>query len=173
MKPMKSTPKAKKAAKKKPAVKKKAAVKKPALKKVPEIQDFVFETLDKDKAKDIVVIPLKGKTSIADYMIIATGTSSRHVSSMAQKLKERLNAERKIKARLEGLATGDWAIIDAGDVMVHLFLPAMRERYGLEKLWQDATELPVEKVLVVEAARAKAPRRKAATARKPRARKTT
>lgn len=108
---------------------------KPALKKVPELQDFIRDTLDGDKAVDIVTLPLKGKTEIADYMIIASGTSSRHVASMAQKLRDRLSSEHKIKARVEGLENGDWAIIDAGDVMVHLFRPEVRSFYDLEKLW--------------------------------------
>src|ERR1035437_3202705 len=121
------------AAKTKKAPAKKAL--KPVVKKIAELQDFISATLDSDKAKNIVSIPLKGKTTIADYMLIATGTSSRHVSAMAQKLRDRLSTERKIKARVEGLETGDWAIIDACDVMVHLFREEVREFYDLEKLW--------------------------------------
>ena len=122
-----------------PAAKTKKAPAKKALKtvvkKYVELQDYISATLDGDKAQNIVSIPLKGKTTIADYMLIATGTSSRHVSGMAQKLRDKLSAERKIKARVEGLETGDWAIIDAGDVMVHLFREEVREYYDLEKLW--------------------------------------
>lgn len=99
------------------------------------LQEFISSTLDSDKAQDIVSIDLKGKTAIADYMLIATGTSSRHVSSMAQKLCDKLSTDRKIKARLEGMETGDWVIVDAGDVMVHLFREEVREFYNLEKLW--------------------------------------
>ena len=124
---------------KSPALKtKKAAVKrtvKPVIKKISELHDFISATLDGDKAKNIVSIPLKGKTTIADYMLIATGTSSRHVSGMAQKLRDKLSTERQIKARVEGLESGDWAIVDAGDVMVHLFREEVREFYDLEKLW--------------------------------------
>lgn len=127
--------KAKKAPAKKAPVKKAAKTAKPALKKVPELQDFIVASLDSDKAKNIVVISLKGKTAIADYMVIATGTSSRHVVALAQKLRDRLSAERKFKARVEGLDNGDWAILDAGDVMVHLFREEVREFYDLEKLW--------------------------------------
>jgi ribosome-associated protein len=112
---------------------KKAA--KPVIKKVAELHDYISATLDSDKAINIVSIPLKGKTTIADYMLIATGTSSRHVSGMAQKLRDKLSTERKIKARVEGLESGDWAIVDAGDVMVHLFREEVREFYDLEKLW--------------------------------------
>ncbi len=125
---------------KRPAVAKRAAspakkAAKPVVKKPVELQDFILATLDSDKAKNIVAIPLKGKTTIADYMLIATGTSSRHVAGMAQKLRDKLSTERKIKARVEGLETGDWAIIDAGDVMVHLFREEVRDFYDLEKLW--------------------------------------
>jgi ribosome-associated protein len=121
-------------AKTKKAPAKKAAAK-PVIKKAAELQDFISEVLDGDKALNIVCIPLKGKTTIADYMIIATGTSSRHVSGLAQKLRDKLSTERKIKARVEGLESGDWAIIDAVDVMVHVFREEVREFYDLEKLW--------------------------------------
>jgi ribosome-associated protein len=122
-----TAPKAKKATAPKKA---KLAVKKPD-----ELQDFIFQSLDSDKGKDIVTLPLKGKTTIADFMLIATGTSTRHVIGMAQKLRDKLSVERKIKARLEGLDSGDWVIVDAGDVMVHLFREEVREFYDLEKLW--------------------------------------
>jgi ribosome-associated protein len=122
-----TVPKAKKATAPKKA---KLAVKKPD-----ELQDFIFQSLDSDKGKDIVTLPLKGKTTIADFMLIATGTSTRHVIGMAQKLRDKLSIEYKIKARLEGLDSGDWVIVDAGDVMVHLFREEVREFYDLEKLW--------------------------------------
>jgi ribosome-associated protein len=128
-------------AKKTPAPKRAAAatpskkISKPAATPRVELKEFIASLLDADKAQNTVCIPLKGKTSIADFMLIATGTSSRHVSSMAQKLRDKLSAERKIKARVEGLESGDWAIIDAGDVMVHLFRAEVREFYDLEKLW--------------------------------------
>jgi len=122
-----AAPKTKKAPAKKAA---KLVVKKPV-----ELQDFILKALDGDKAQNIVSMPLKGKTTIADYMLIATGTSSRHVSAMAKNLAEKLNTERKIRARVEGLESGDWAIIDAGDVMVHLFREEVRDFYDLEKLW--------------------------------------
>ena len=118
--------------KKSPAVKKSAKAAKAVHE---ELQAFISAALDKDKALDIVSIPLKGKTIIADYMLIATGTSSRHVSSMAQKLCDKLKSDRKIKARLEGKEGGDWVIVDAGDVMVHLFREEVRSFYNLEKLW--------------------------------------
>lgn len=127
--------KAKKSAVPKKPVKK--AAKKPVKteKKRVDLKDFISSALDGDKAKDIVCLDMKGKNSITDFMIVATGTSSRHVVSTAQKLKEKLNAEYKIKAHIEGQGTGDWVIVDAGDVIVHLFREEVREFYNLEKLW--------------------------------------
>jgi ribosome-associated protein len=93
-----------------------------------------MKLLDQDKGENIVSIDLAGKTSIADYMVIVTGRSSRQVAGMAEKLRERLATE-GIRARLEGQDTGDWVIVDAGDVIVHLFRPEVREFYNLEKLW--------------------------------------
>lgn len=101
----------------------------------PELEKFIFDSLDADKGVNIVSIDLAGKTSIADYMVIVTGTSSRHVSGMAQKLRDRLSEVFKIKAQIEGMESGDWVIVDAGDVMVHLFREEVRGHYNLEKLW--------------------------------------
>lgn len=98
------------------------------------MHDLVLKLLDQDKGENIISINLAGKTSIADYMVIVTGRSSRQVAAMAEKLRERLAAE-GIRARLEGQDTGDWVIVDAGDVIVHLFRPEVREFYNLEKLW--------------------------------------
>jgi ribosome-associated protein len=95
---------------------------------------MVVKYLDQDKGIDIVSIPLEGRSSLADYMVIATGTSSRHVSGMAQKLKDRLTKE-GYRPRIEGATTGDWVIVDAGDVIVHLFRAEVRKFYNLEKLW--------------------------------------
>jgi ribosome-associated protein len=93
-----------------------------------------MKLLDQDKGENIVSIDLSGKTSIADHMIIVTGRSSRQVAAMAEKLKEKLGAE-GIRTRIEGKETGDWVIVDAGDVIVHIFRPEVREFYNLEKLW--------------------------------------
>lgn len=93
-----------------------------------------MKMLDQDKGENIVSIDLSGKTAIADYMIIVTGKSTRQVIGMAEKLRARLGDE-GIKARLEGQNTGDWVIVDAGDVIVHIFRPEVREFYNLEKLW--------------------------------------
>ena len=93
-----------------------------------------MKALDQDKGEDIVSIDLAGKTSIADHMVIVTGRSSRQVGGMAENLRDRL-AKEGIKARLEGLENGDWVIVDAGDVIVHIFRPEVRVFYNLEKLW--------------------------------------
>ncbi len=105
-----------------------------------EILDLVKTILDDDKAEDIVVIDLAGKTSIADYMVIATGNSSRMVSAMADHLYEKLKAK-NILPRMEGQDNADWVLIDAFDVIVHLFRPEVREFYNIEKMWGAASEL--------------------------------
>jgi ribosome-associated protein len=94
----------------------------------------VTATLDDNKAEDVVVIDLSGKTSIADYMVIACGTSQRHVGAMTSKLRERLKAMGS-GVSVEGETHCDWVLIDAGDVVVHLFRPEVRTFYSLERLW--------------------------------------
>jgi len=98
------------------------------------LKDLVVKTLDNDKAEDIVDINLSGKTSIADHMVICTGRSSRQVIALAENLSETLN-KNGYKSRLEGCDTGDWVILDAGDIIVHVFRPEVREFYKLEKMW--------------------------------------
>ncbi len=95
----------------------------------------VLASLDDDKAEDIVQIDLRGKTSIADHMVIASGRSTRQVASISQKLAEKLKAEFGILCKVEGAEIGDWVLIDAGDVIVHVFRPEVREFYQLEKMW--------------------------------------
>ena len=94
--------------------------------------------MDADKADDIITINLAGQSALADYIIIASGTSSRHVAGMAEKLKDRLNVRGIKRVKMEGRATADWVAIDAGDVIVHLFRPEVREFYNLEKMWSGA-----------------------------------
>ncbi len=117
----------------------KAPVKKTAAKTAKpdnRIYDIIMAALDKEKGENIVSIDLTGKTAIADYMVIVSGTSSRQVTGMAEKLKDKLSKE-GFKSRIEGKATGDWVILDAGDVIVHLFRPEVRSFYNLEKLWMS------------------------------------
>lgn len=103
--------------------------------------DLVLHQLDEDQAQEVVTIPLEGKSSIADYMIIATGRSTRQVAAMANKLAERIKKEGKGSARIEGLPAADWVLIDAGDVVVHLFRPEVRSFYNLERMWGIGDEL--------------------------------
>ncbi len=96
---------------------------------------MVQEQLDDDKAGDIVIIDLSGKSSIADYMVIATGQSSRHVGAMTDHLLETFRKNGLRGAKVEGRSRGDWILLDAGDIVIHLFRPEVREFYKLEKLW--------------------------------------
>ena len=96
---------------------------------------LVLASLDDDQALETVSIPLAGKSSIADYMVVASGRSTRQVASMAMKLAEKIKAETGRSVRIEGLPTADWVLIDAGDVIVHLFRPEVRSFYNLERMW--------------------------------------
>ncbi|PJB70415.1 MAG: ribosome silencing factor [Alphaproteobacteria bacterium CG_4_9_14_3_um_filter_47_13] len=102
-----------------------------------QLKEIVEQSLDTDKAEDIVTIDLKGQTAIADYMVIASGTSTRQVSAMAEKLRDRLKALGVSDIRIEGKDLCNWVILDAGDVIVHLFRPEVREFYNIEKMWQS------------------------------------
>jgi ribosome-associated protein len=102
---------------------------------VAALHALILASLDDDQAVETVSIPLAGKTSIADFMVIASGRSTRQVASMAQKLAERIKGELKRQTRIEGLPTADWVLIDAGDVIVHLFRPEVRSFYNLERMW--------------------------------------
>ncbi len=100
-----------------------------------QLFEIVLSSLDDDKAEDVVSIELAGKSTLADYMVIASGRSSRHVASLADHLIERIRDAGFGKARVEGLPQADWVLIDAGDVVVHLFRPEVRDFYQLEKMW--------------------------------------
>lgn len=99
------------------------------------LHQSILTSLDDDKAEEITSIPLAGKSSLADYMVVASGRSSRQVAAMAEHLIERLKRDHGVNARVEGLPAGDWVLIDAGDVIVHLFRPEVRGFYNLEKMW--------------------------------------
>lgn len=99
------------------------------------LHQLVLKQLDDDQAQEIVSIPLAGKSSIADHMVIASGRSTRQVASMAQKLAEKIKQAGFGNARVEGLPAADWVLIDAGDVVVHLFRPEVRTFYNLERMW--------------------------------------
>ena len=102
---------------------------------VEALHDLVLRSLDDDQAVDVVSIPLSGKSNIADHMVIASGRSTRQVASMAQKLMERIKQELGRTVRVEGLPVADWVLIDASDVIVHLFRPEVRSFYNLERMW--------------------------------------
>jgi ribosome-associated protein len=112
---------------------------------VEALHKLVLTSLDDDQAVETVSIPLAGKSSIADYMVVASGRSTRQVASMATKLAEKIKAECGRSPRVEGLPTADWVLIDAGDIIVHLFRPEVRSFYNLERMWAfgDAPAPPV------------------------------
>ncbi|WP_293574646.1 ribosome silencing factor [Phaeobacter sp.] len=103
-----------------------------------ELLARVLSSLNDDKAEDIVQIDLRGKTAIGDHMVIASGRSTRQVASMSEKLADRLKQEFGLLCKVEGKDTGDWVLIDTGDVIIHLFRPEVREFYQLEKMWVPA-----------------------------------
>jgi ribosome-associated protein len=103
--------------------------------KVEALHSLVLRSLDDDQAQDVVTIPLTGKSNIADHMVIASGRSTRQVASMAHKLGERIKQELGRSVRVEGLPVADWVLIDADDVIVHIFRPEVRSFYNLERMW--------------------------------------
>jgi ribosome-associated protein len=102
---------------------------------VDALHALILQSLDDDQAVETVSIPLAGKSTIADHMVIASGRSTRQVASMAQKLCEKIKTETGRQTRIEGLPTADWVLIDAGDIIVHLFRPEVRSFYNLERMW--------------------------------------
>lgn len=100
-----------------------------------ELLSFILKSLEEDKAEDVVAIDLHGKSELADYMVVASGWSSRQVGSIAEKLSERLKADLRLLCKMEGKNQGDWVLIDCGDAVVHVFRPEVREFYQLEKMW--------------------------------------
>lgn len=111
-----------------------------------QILDLISTSLDSDKAENIVTIPLAGKSSMADYMVIASGSSSRQVAAMAEHVEFKLKQAGIELLGLEGLRQADWVLIDANDVIVHLFRPEVRDFYGLERMW---TSEQTEEVVTV------------------------
>lgn len=100
-----------------------------------DLHQLILKSLDDDQAQEISSIPLAGKSSIGDYMVIASGRSTRHVAAIAEKLAETMKSAFGIPTRIEGLPTADWVLLDAGDVIVHLFRPEVRSFYNLERMW--------------------------------------
>ena len=102
-----------------------------------QILKLITTSLDDDKAENILTISLHGKSAMADYMVVASGTSSRQVAAMAEHIEFKLKQNKIAILGLEGLRQADWVLIDANDVIVHLFRPEVREFYGLERMWAD------------------------------------
>lgn len=100
-----------------------------------DLLQVIRTSLDDDKAEDVVVIDLRGKSEIADWMVIASGRSSRQVAAIADKLIERVKDATGRTAKVEGKEAADWVLVDTGDVVVHVFRPEVREFYQLEKMW--------------------------------------
>jgi ribosome-associated protein len=102
---------------------------------VADLHKLVLQSLDDDQALEVVSIPLAGKSNIADHMVIASGRSTRQVASMAVKLADKIKERFNRNVRIEGLPTADWVLIDADDVIVHIFRPEVRNFYNLERMW--------------------------------------
>ena len=113
---------------------------------VEALHALILHQLDEDQAQETISIPLAGKSSIADYMVIASGRSTRHVSAIADKLAQRIKQETGRHVRVEGLPNADWVLIDSGDVIVHLFRPEVRSFYNLERMWSFGDAPPVAAV---------------------------
>ena len=107
---------------------------------VEDLHQLVLKSLDDDQALEVVSIPLAGKSNIADHMVIASGRSTRQVASMAVKLADKIKERCGKSVRVEGLPTADWVLIDADDVIVHIFRPEVRNFYNLERMWAFGDE---------------------------------
>ena len=114
--------------------------------KISDLKEIVITTLDLNKAEDIVTIDLKDKSSMADYMIIASGTSSRHIQSLSEQVLEELKRQGIKDSKIEGRDSNDWKLVDGIDLIIHIFNPEKRKFYELEKIWSEL--IPKEKVIV-------------------------
>ena len=114
--------------------------------KISDLKHIVIKTLDSNKAQDIVSINLKDKSSMADYMIIASGTSSRHIQSLSEQVLEKLKDNGLNDSKIEGKDSNEWKLVDGIDLIVHIFHPEKRKFYELEKIWSEL--IPKEKVMI-------------------------
>ena len=114
--------------------------------KIFDLKKIIINTLDSNKALDVVVINLENKSSMADYLIIASGTSSRHIQALSEIVLEKFKSNGIANCKIEGKESNDWKLIDGIDVIVHIFNPEKRKFYELEKMWSEL--LPKEKVLI-------------------------
>tara|TARA_Y100000992_G_scaffold228803_1_gene160183 strand:- start:122 stop:472 length:351 start_codon:yes stop_codon:yes gene_type:complete len=111
-----------------------------------DLRKIIIKTLDLNKAHDIVSINLKDKSSMADYMIIASGTSSRHIQSLSEQVLEKLKDNGLTNSKIEGKDSNEWKLVDGIDLIVHIFHPEKRKFYELEKIWSEM--IPTEKVII-------------------------
>ena len=114
--------------------------------KISDLKSVVIDTLDLNRAQDIVTIDLKDKSSMADYMIIASGTSSRHIQSLSEQVLEKLKDNGIKNSKIEGKESNEWKLVDGIDLIVHIFHPEKRKFYELEKIWSEL--IPKEKVII-------------------------
>ena len=114
--------------------------------KISDLKQIILKTLDLNKAQDIITIDLKDKSSMADYMIIASGTSSRHIQSLSEQVLEKLKENGMINSKIEGKDSNEWKLVDGIDLIVHIFHPEKRKFYELEKIWSEL--IPKEKVII-------------------------
>tara|TARA_B110000027_G_C16028710_1_gene259777 strand:+ start:396 stop:746 length:351 start_codon:yes stop_codon:yes gene_type:complete len=111
-----------------------------------DLKSVILDTLDSNKALDIISIDLKNKSSMADYMIIASGTSSRHIQALSELVLEKLKANGIKNSKIEGKESADWKLVDGIDLIIHIFNPEKRKFYELEKIWSEL--IPKEKVMI-------------------------
>ena len=111
-----------------------------------DLKKIIIKTLDSNKALDIVSIDLKDKSSIADYMIVASGTSSRHIQSLSEQVLEKFKTNGLKNCKIEGKDSAEWKLVDGIDIVVHIFNPEKRKFYELEKIWSEL--IPKEKVII-------------------------
>ena len=114
--------------------------------KISDLKQIIIHTLDDNKAQDIVSIDLKDKSSMADFMIIASGTSSRHIQSLSEQVLEKLKNNGVKDSRIEGKDSSEWKLVDGIDLIVHIFHPEKRKFYELEKMWSEL--IPKEKLII-------------------------
>ena len=114
--------------------------------KISDLKETIVKTLDSNKALDIISIDLANKSSMADYMIIASGTSSRHLQSLSEQVLEQFKKNGVLNSKIEGKDSNDWKLIDGIDLIVHIFNPEKRKFYELEKMWSEL--IPKEKIVI-------------------------
>jgi len=114
--------------------------------KISNLKNIIINTLDSNKALDIVSIDLKNKSSMADYMIIASGTSSRHIQALSEQVLDKFKNNGIVNCKIEGKDSSDWKLIDGIDVIVHIFNPEKRKFYEIEKIWSEL--IPKEKIMI-------------------------